>query len=107
MDDALEEQKGQGPVDVQLLASWLSRQGYKIHVRTALGGGSGQDCLRNLRHTFLTCHLPGKPSKMLISGHSTALPFPHVIRSNFTGTSYGSAKYVVDPYFKEQFEVSN
>lgn len=37
----------------QWLASRLGRLGYRVHIRTALGGGEGFECLRNLRHVFL------------------------------------------------------
>lgn len=41
--------------DTARLLSILSALGYKCNLRTALGGGDGADCLRNLRHTFITC----------------------------------------------------
>lgn len=40
------------------LAQILTALGYRVQVRTALGGGDGADCLRNLRHTFMTVALP-------------------------------------------------
>ncbi len=43
----------------QALAAYLTRQGYFVHIRTALGGGEGCDCLRNLRNVFLTVCPPG------------------------------------------------
>mgnify|MGYP007114774439 CR=1 FL=1 len=36
------------------LADTLRRLGYHVKIRTALGGGWGGACLRNLRHQFLT-----------------------------------------------------
>mmetsp|Transcript_27473 Transcript_27473/g.69875 ORF Transcript_27473/g.69875 Transcript_27473/m.69875 type:complete len:390 (-) Transcript_27473:630-1799(-) len=65
----------------QWLASRLSRLGYKVHIRTALGGGDGFECLRNLRHVFLSVVMP----------HVRAGP---------------SQKYVVDLSFKEQFSIA-
>ncbi len=46
------------------LADRLRRDGYCVRMRTALGGaGAGGsidgECLRNLRHSFLTISLPG------------------------------------------------
>lgn len=46
------------------LADRLRRGGYGVRVRTALGGaGAGGsidgECLRNLRHSFLSVTLPG------------------------------------------------
>ena len=46
------------------LADRLRRGGYRVRMRTALGGaGAGGsidgECLRNLRHSFLTVSLPG------------------------------------------------
>lgn len=66
--------------DTDLLARRLTRMGYTVHIRTALGGGDGGDCLRNLRHTFLCC------------------------------TSAGSSqqpRLVVDPFFREQFVIAH
>lgn len=63
-------------VDVVDMASRLSAQGYRVTVRTALGGGPA--CFRNLRHEFLT---------VLGEGDSQDVP------------------YFVDPAFKEQFKI--
>lgn len=41
------------------LAKRLRSQGYPVSVRTALGGGWGGECLRNLRHSFLVCTVKG------------------------------------------------
>lgn len=63
------------------LADTLRRLGYSVKMRTALGGGGGGACLRNLRHQFLsvTIQSPGG----------------------------GSVDYVVDPRFREQFEIAH
>ena len=42
-----------GKRDSVVLASKLVNIGYKVAIRTAMGGGSGQDCFRNLHHEFL------------------------------------------------------
>lgn len=45
--------------DNQALAQRLGQLGHDVRVRTALGGGEGFSCLRNLRHVFLTVALQG------------------------------------------------
>jgi hypothetical protein len=42
------------------LAGTLRRLGYGVKILTALGGGGGGACLRNLRHSFLTVELQGE-----------------------------------------------
>ncbi|GIL64467.1 hypothetical protein Vafri_18378 [Volvox africanus] len=66
--------------DTARLVSILSALGYKCSLRTALGGGDGAHCLRNLRHTFIMCEAPG----------------------------CGGAPrcYIIDPQFKEQFIIA-
>ncbi|KAG2487290.1 hypothetical protein HYH03_014130 [Edaphochlamys debaryana] len=67
--------------DTTKLVAILSALGYRCSLRTALGGGDGADCLRNLRHTFITCDTPsvnGAPAR----------------------------RYIVDPQFKEQFIIA-
>lgn len=39
--------------DVVSLAARLSNVGYRVAIRTAIGGGHGTDCFHNLRHEFL------------------------------------------------------
>ncbi|KXZ44491.1 hypothetical protein GPECTOR_67g332 [Gonium pectorale] len=67
--------------DTARLVSILSALGYKCSLRTALGGGDGADCLRNLRHTFITCETPA-------------------------GSAGPGRRYIVDPQFKEQFIIA-
>lgn len=43
------------------LAEELGQLGYAVAIRESLGGGSGGQCLRNLRHAFLCC-MPGEKS---------------------------------------------
>lgn len=45
--------KEDGKHDTIVLASKLVNIGYKVAVRTAMGGGPGQDCFHNLHHEFL------------------------------------------------------
>eukprot|EP00798_Chlamydomonas_sp_ICE-L_P013898 gene13898-19825_t len=66
--------------DTALLASQLRAMGYNAQAHHALGGGS--DCLRNLRHSFVVASLPGS----FMCGDHT--------------------KYVIDPCFREQFEIA-
>ncbi|EFN52138.1 expressed protein [Chlorella variabilis] len=68
------------PQTVPELADTLRRLGYAVKLRTALGGGSGGACLRSLRHSFLTVSV--------------------------SGTS-GSMSYVLDPRFRDQFEIAH
>jgi uncharacterized protein (TIGR01615 family) len=42
------------------LADTLRGQGHDVRIRTALGGGGGGECLRNLRHQFLTLNMTGQ-----------------------------------------------
>ncbi|KAG2433007.1 hypothetical protein HXX76_008734 [Chlamydomonas incerta] len=46
------------------LAEGLMARGYDVAVTHALGGGSGGECLRNLRHTFLSVTVPLPPGLM-------------------------------------------
>ena len=39
------------------LAETLVQKGHTVTVRTALGGGGGCECLRNLRHVFLSVRI--------------------------------------------------
>lgn len=63
------------------VAARLFSMGYRVQIRTALGGGAGGECLRNLRHTFLCC----SPSQTVKSG----------------------GWFVVDMHFREQFEIAH
>ncbi|GFR50122.1 hypothetical protein Agub_g12273, partial [Astrephomene gubernaculifera] len=67
------------------LVSILSSMGHRCCLRTALGGGDGADCLRNLRHTFITCEAPAA---------AAAAP------------SAPCRRYIVDAQFKEQFIIA-
>lgn len=43
----------EGHVDIVVLATHLAAIGYRVAVRTALGGGTGQECFHNLHYEFL------------------------------------------------------
>ena len=47
-------------LDVFEVAEGLRRLGHAVTIRSALGGGGGNECLRNLRHRFLTCCMQGR-----------------------------------------------
>lgn len=57
---------GKAP-EADALAERLVQLGYSVTVRTALGGGGGCECLRNLRHVFLCVRMPVRsaPSSQL------------------------------------------
>ncbi len=50
-----------GTFNAQLLAEHLASHGYKVAIRSALGGGPGTSCFRHLRNEFLVV-LPDKRS---------------------------------------------
>ena len=102
--------------DVESLGRRLSRLGYRCTITNSLGGGDGQDCLKNLRHKFLTCTAPGT-----LRVHAAAHSPPHTRcllrympahRTHTTcaaaapGSSQARQQYVVDPVFKDQFEIA-
>lgn len=49
------------------------QQGYDVRIRTALGGGGGGECLRNLRHQFLTLNMTGSRCPLCLCTMSYAL----------------------------------
>ncbi len=61
--------------DTARIVAILQALGYRCTLRTALGGGDGADCLRNLRHTFISCDTPAGPGSP-------------------------SRRYIIDPLFK-------
>lgn len=104
------------------LADGLTLRGYDVAVTHALGGGSGGECLRNLRHTFLSVSCPlatgivpsGPPSPAAI-----AVTLAHCASRASTSQRHGSAErgaaaplpyhpgvIIVDPELREQFEVA-
>lgn len=59
------------------LAGHLTSLGYIVRLRKTVGGGEGSNCLHNLRHEFLSIIVPGE-----------------------------SSTFIVDPHFKDQFEIA-
>mmetsp|Transcript_12857 Transcript_12857/g.38837 ORF Transcript_12857/g.38837 Transcript_12857/m.38837 type:complete len:669 (+) Transcript_12857:273-2279(+) len=55
--------RGKAPT-IEQLADSLRSQNYDVRIRTALGGGGNQECLRNLRHHFLTLTLTGADGRL-------------------------------------------
>lgn len=64
------------------LASTLRATGFDVKLCSALGGGSGGECLRNLRHTFL--------SVTAARGNGLA----------------AQQRFIIDLNFKDQFEIA-
>ena len=56
----LKESSTQQALDIYEVAEGLRKLGHSVTMRTALGGGGGNECLRNLRHRFLTCRMQGQ-----------------------------------------------
>lgn len=46
----------EGTCDAVTLASKLANVGYRVSIRTAIGGGAGTTCFQNLSHNFLVVY---------------------------------------------------
>eukprot|EP00877_Chromochloris_zofingiensis_P013493 jgi/Chrzof1/8398/Cz03g09060.t1 len=75
------QQRSSGAIDTAVLAHSLKQRGYAVTIRHCLGGGDGDSCLKNLRHSFLSC-CPG----------------------NAAGCQ---TRYIIDPHFREQFQIAH
>lgn len=53
-------------VDIVILASHLATIGYKVALRTAVGGGPGQNCFRNLCYQFLLVSGDDNPVEIVV-----------------------------------------
>lgn len=106
-------------LDVFEVAEGLRKLGHAVTIRNALGGGGGNECLRNLRHRFLSCRMQGVhcfsslqvpySSILCFSRLSSELACMGLQQADqltwwFAG-AHGPAMYIVDPCFKEQFEI--
>ena len=65
-----------GTWDIVVIASRLAAVGHQVALRTALGGGRGQECFHHLHHEFLVVTPPGSQDELIL-----------------------------DPSFREQFEI--
>ena len=65
-----------GTWDIVVIASRLAAMGHQVALRTALGGGRGQECFHHLHHEFLVVAPPGTQEELIL-----------------------------DPSFREQFEI--
>lgn len=65
-----------GTWDVVVIASRLAAMGHQVALRTALGGGRGQECFHHLHHEFLVVTTPETQDELIL-----------------------------DPSFREQFEI--
>ncbi|GLC37313.1 hypothetical protein PLESTB_001137300 [Pleodorina starrii] len=107
------------------LADGLTARGYNVAVTHALGGGSGGECLRNLRHTFLAVTCPLPPGMVASGPPSPAAAVAAASLARSAGSACGrrrgseaaataatSVPYyhpgviIVDPELREQFEVA-
>ena len=63
-----------GAMEADEVAEALLGLGHSVTVRTALGGGGGGECLRNLRHVFLSVRLQVGSGPVLYCQHCEHLP---------------------------------
>lgn len=93
VERACQQVNAQGKsVCTQALAEALSQLGYSVAIRESLGGGSGGQCLRNLRHSFLCC-MPEQRS--------------HTHQPHTANISRSSGVIIVDPTFRDQFDIAH
>jgi uncharacterized protein (TIGR01615 family) len=92
--------RGAEHLTVGQLADTLRKLGYPVKLRTALGGGWGGNCLRNLRHSFLAVTLNG-------SSNNNEAAASAALTNNSTTASASPCAVLVDPRFREQFEIAH
>lgn len=101
--------RGHEHLSVPKLADTLRKLGYPVKIRTALGGGWGGACLRNLRHSFLAVTISNNSHHHHIHTtisdlHSTA----GATKTASIATSAHATRIVlVDPRFRDQFEIAH
>lgn len=93
--------RGAEHLTVGQLADTLRKLGYPVKLRTALGGGWGGSCLRNLRHSFLAVTLTGNSNS-----NNTAASAP-IKNTAVAAASSSPCTVLVDPRFREQFEIAH
>jgi uncharacterized protein (TIGR01615 family) len=103
----------------KFVACYLTLNGLTTKVRTAIGGGTGGECLQNLRHSYLICTSAEQPkessrgnaqSQMMASSTSSA----HPSRSDFSSsrlkpmheTMREEETVVIEPSFRDHFAVA-
>jgi uncharacterized protein (TIGR01615 family) len=102
--------RGEEHLTVGQLADTLRKLGYPVKLRTALGGGWGGNCLRNLRHSFLAVTLSGSSSN---SNDNNTMAAAAAGKSQAFNTNLAAASstapctVLVDPRFREQFEIAH
>jgi len=95
--------RGAEHLTVGQLADTLRKLGYPVKLRTALGGGWGGNCLRNLRHSFLAVTLNGSSNS-----NNTATAAASALTNNATASASASpCTVLVDPRFRDQFEIAH
>ena len=70
-----EEGSATAAMEADEMAEALLALGHSVTVRTALGGGGGGECLRNLRHVFLSVRLQVRGWGRSAETHPMLLPF--------------------------------
>ena len=85
-----------GQFNAQLLAEDLAGHGYKVAIRSALGGGTGTSCFRHLRHEFLVV-MPDKRSLRCCPDGSV---------HNLVCLQGADELILVEPNFREHFVIN-
>ena len=84
-------------LEADSLAEMLVQKGHTVTVRTALGGGGGCECLRNLRHVFLSVRIQviTASGARLQDASTASLCSPLHTGSDPSSTGVGSALWYV------------
>lgn len=115
----------EGELDPAVLATRLAALGYQVALRTALGGGEGTNCFRNLRNVFLIVYLDSPASATLRGNPNSAGPGGAAHRcqqqqqqqqpmrgsgfkcvSSYEQEEEAAEPLIVDCAFPEHFEIS-
>ena len=79
----------EGRNDIVVLATKLAAVGYHVAIRTALGGGAGQECFRNLHHEFLVILCEGE--NLLVEPHFRCAAPATLQHTACSADGYGSS----------------